>query len=163
MANIIDILMAKIGTVTVDTAAAEVQLASDAGNYFKTPNDNFIFDEADNCNVLSIWITYPYCFVAGTIQPYLGIIGREVNVPNAEFNVQLGTEKAVWIPCENTEIEVPSFTPWSLSPNGIDWGFVSDESGGTFSMFNVPDALDEEELDVYAFIKIRHNLPLLGT
>lgn len=164
----LDILRAQCGEFTVDNTVNEVLV-----NFIAPPDDVFLntgmtgyFLPNDNIRVRGIWVVLPYCFCISNGGINLSITIR--NTAAAAFVLpQFGSYGYNYIPVENVE------TPVDVYVNAND---VTDNGAELFrlegsvlpnevyiSMVNVPDALNEEVLPVYAYARIEHNLQMQST
>jgi len=163
---IIDILQIKNGmTFTVDTTALNVQ-----ANYF--PIGGAVYDEfyqglsaykffqpKDNMIIKSFGIFLPYCFTYGIIEPEFQLAWWQN--PNESVITPIAPPDGRIIhPIPNYEMEINSYVPFnppdptqeaSIGLNGITFNI---------SMVGVPDDFHEEEIQIFPWIKVLHNLPL---
>lgn len=154
----INILGNIVGTFTVNLAVNEVQITG-------TPNLleaavgaglRQYFNENDNFNLVSVWLTLPYCFCSGNTDHLRIQIRGQDTVPNTFGLNVLPLNGWQWIPTENVETGLNTFVPWDTTPFADPWGLYC-EADGYVSMINAPAALDGETLDVWGFAKVEHN------
>lgn len=156
---IVDIIGGVCGGFTVDLSVDEVPVVGAAG-ILQTVNGNSVLQEADNCKLTAMWVVLPYCFGTGTIPQRIYIQGQETGGGPTFAIPEVGSDNAYHVPVENVETPIQVFIPWGVSPNTTTWEFQVMVSGGRISMFNVPAGLDQEEIDVYAFLRLEHNFQL---
>ena len=114
----------------------------------------------DNVFIESLEVTYPYQFgqgPVGDVDNLMSIwleIGWQSTGVQANTVNELGFDGQVWIPNPNIEypIQVPVRYPCT---DGLNWGFFLNDGGGTVSMINAPAILDEEDLHIAVFMKVR--------
>jgi len=166
----ITILGGICGTFTVDTSGPlEVAI---------TPADAFLvgavgagldtyFDQEDNFRLLSLWVVYPYCFCQGNTDVLrMQIRGRSKAVahPLITFNMRaMPSNGWQFIPVENVETGLGTFVNYDNNPDTPPdpWGLYARVTGYV-SMVNAPDVLDQQELDVWAYAKVAHNIPMIS-
>ena len=139
----------------IDVIPSENFMSADYGNRYR-------IEKNDNLRVLSCWACLPYCYCTANEPLAIFIRGKETpDVGSQEFFIdELGSTGYIFQPTENVEVEIDEYIPFvPTSPNGNEWGFWT-EVHGRVSQFNAPDALNGQELPVWAYLKILHNLPL---
>lgn len=157
---VVDIVRCEAASFTVDLSGPiDVAVVGNAAAFFEPTGLSFL-QQNDNVILRSMWIVLPYCFCTSQPQFVLQVGGRD----NALLQFDLrsfATDDRQFVPVENCETALDVFIPFSESPNGLPWEFFGLVDTGRISMQNVPAALDTEELTIYAYLKIAHNLPLI--
>lgn len=167
-----DILYKKVGSFTVDLSGPlSMPIVAYAFGDFLAPADPTrpYFQNRDHIVIESAYISLPGGFCSwwedGKDPLYLRILWEDEFVatyPVDEIHNTALIDGNFTIPVENTEIplevriEYPDLSAVAgtkLKLRGI--------AGGEITMANVPAALDTEVIDVFACLKIRHNLPMI--
>jgi len=165
------ILGAVVGTVTVDTSGPlEVAIVATPGLLVGAVGGGLdtYFAQEDNFILESLWVVYPYCFCQGNSDAlHVRIQGRSKPVahPLTTFGLRvLPTNGWQYIPVENVETPIPTFTEYDNNPDTPPdpWGLYCTSITGYVSMVNAPDVLDTEVLDIWMFAKVSHNLAMIA-
>ena len=161
---IIDILSCVDGVeFTADTSVLNVQT-----NYFPVAGavyDIFAngayrqFQPKDNIIILSYGIFLPYCFTYGIVMPELNLAWWQD--PNESLITQIAPPIGrVRHPTPRAEIIIDTYIPFDPPDDTIESTIGLNAITFNISMVGVPDDFDQEEIKIYPWIKVKHNLPL---
>jgi hypothetical protein len=163
----IDILRAVAATFTVDTTPGVLEVAivpsafppaSLVSQFCPRPGLTPYFDRKDNFIIESLSLVLPHSFCCGSVNWLLRLQGED-----AAFNIfDLPVSGYCLLPFENSEIDIGQNIPFNTSLFGIKWGIVGSLNRGTVSMVNVPTSLNTVVLNIWAFAKVRHTLPMVA-
>lgn len=159
-----DILYARVASFTVDIAQMNVPIVAVAGSFNVQHGVKSWFVPKDNPVIESFAVSFPCCFnsvnvFASELEARLYFVDTlAATYPITELN---GGDGYFGIHCENTEINLDTRVEYPaavIPPNQCRfWGTFT----GKMCMVGVPAAFDQMTIFITAFLKVRHNLPLV--
>jgi hypothetical protein len=164
-----DILRSKIGTFIVDNTVNSVPVIPSVFPNQKfesviahsTSTDYFIAQQ-DNVILETVSVVLPYAFVSAfPLQMSIG--GCDSILHHFLLAPYLGGASSFWFHSENVEIQRDLYLPFTISNLGNKYLFEGfcPALENEVCCLNAPASLNGVELPVYAFIKIKHTIPMV--
>lgn len=148
-------------TVTVNTAVDQVGIALAGTPDFELNGATKYINEGENCIIEGFALCFPYQFGQGLLSPLRVQIGwRDSGGNNGSVN-ELGDTGRVNIPDPNYWYDTFTYVPYPTTATA-KWHFEIVGIVGSVSMFNAPAALNTDELQIRAHLKIRTTTDLIA-
>lgn len=159
-----DILYARVASFTVNVGVLNVPITAVGGNFNVQHGLKGWFVPKDHIVIESIAIAFPCCFssvnvIANELEArlYFHDLGA-VFYPITELN---GGDGYMGIHCENQEIELDTRVEYPAAVVPPNMCRLLGTFTGKMCMVDVPPVFDTLEIFITAFLKVRHNLPLV--